>query len=285
MSADTSDPGSLAILERRISALADSTQQPAGRLRVTIAQVVIAQLLPGALVKGGSGMKIRLGLGFSRDSKDLDVAWRSAQEDFAGALRTSLTSGWGPFSGRLLAKSQRPQGETPTKYVMQPYAVKLDAYGRPFATVVLEVGYDELGALEDGTSELMLPNEISGLFTSLGLPAPEPVHVLAAHHQIAQKIHACTEPGSERAHDLVDLQLLWPKDEPGLNLVALTTQRLFAFRKGHPFPADCIVGSDWPIAYVEAAAGLDVLPTVDAAATWLNIQLSTFVDRTSQTSD
>ena len=69
---------------------AEATQQQAGRVRVTIGQVVVAQLLPGALVKGGSGMTIRLGPGFSRDSKDLDVAWRDSHEDFARDLRTSL---------------------------------------------------------------------------------------------------------------------------------------------------------------------------------------------------
>ena len=66
MSASITDPGSLPILERRIGAYADSTQQQAGRIRVTIGQVVVAQLLPGALVKGGSGMKLRLGLDFAR---------------------------------------------------------------------------------------------------------------------------------------------------------------------------------------------------------------------------
>ena len=66
MSASITDPGSLPILDRRIGAYADSTQQQAGRIRVTIGQVVVAQLLPGALVKGGSGMKLRLGLDFAR---------------------------------------------------------------------------------------------------------------------------------------------------------------------------------------------------------------------------
>jgi hypothetical protein len=91
MNASVTDPGSLRILERRIGAYADSTQQQAGRIRVTIGQVVVAQLLPGALVKGGSGMKLRLCLDFARDSKDLDVAWRDAQHVFDNALRPSLS--------------------------------------------------------------------------------------------------------------------------------------------------------------------------------------------------
>ena len=140
MNASVTDPGSLPILKRRIGAYADSTQQQAGRIRVTIGQVVVAQLLPGALVKGGSGMKLRLGLDFARDSTDLDVAWRDAQHVFDDALRPSLAQGWGPFRGQLLAKSPRPREGVPASYTMQPYVVKLTAYGRPFATVVLEVG-------------------------------------------------------------------------------------------------------------------------------------------------
>lgn len=279
MSPEVSDPGSMSTLERRIGLYAETTQQPAGRIRVTIGQVVVAQLLPGALVKGGSGMKIRLGLGYSRDSKDLDVAWRNAHNTFADALRASLITGWGPFTGQLLAKASRPREGVPTSYVMQPYAVRLSAYGRAFCTVVLEVGYDELGATTDGSHDLLLPEQIVDMFTVLGLPRPQPVPILAVHHQIAQKIHACTEPGSERAHDLVDLQLLWPHDEAEVELVSETTERLFAFRKAHTFPGRCTVGPDWQTIYAEAATDLHVIPEVEPAAMWLNEQLTDLARR------
>lgn len=279
MSPEVSDPGSMATLERRMGLYAETTQQQAGRVRVTIGQVVVAQLLPGALVKGGSGMKIRLGLGFSRDSKDLDVAWRDTQDAFSDALRNSLAAGWGPFTGQLLTKAPRPRAGIPTSYVMQPYAVKLTTYGRPFSTVVLEVGYDELGATTDGSGELLLPDQIVDMFAMLGLPHPRPVPILAVHHQIAQKIHACTEPGSERAHDLVDLQLLWPDDEAGVELVSVTTERLFGFRRAHSFPGRCTVGPDWPMAYAEAAADLNVIADVESAAAWLNEQLADLARR------
>ena len=110
MSASITDPGSLPILERRMGAYADSTQQQAGRIRVTIGQVVVAQLLPGALVKGGPGVQLRLGQEFARGSKDLVVAWCDAQYRFGDALRPSLAQGWGPFRGQLLAKSPCPRG-------------------------------------------------------------------------------------------------------------------------------------------------------------------------------
>ena len=70
----------------------------------------MAQLLPGALVKGGSGVTLRLGQDFARGSNDLVVAWRDAQHLFGDALRPSLAQGWDPFRGQLLAKSPCPRG-------------------------------------------------------------------------------------------------------------------------------------------------------------------------------
>jgi hypothetical protein len=101
-----------------------------------------------------------------------------------------------------------------------------------------------------------------------GLPQPGPVRVLPLQHQVAQRIHACTEPGSSRAHDLVDLQLM----EPHLadDLVAHTCERLFRFRKQHTWPPVLSVDEAWEEDYLVAAEGLEVLPDVHAAASWLN---------------
>lgn len=51
MSTAFGDPGSLAMLERRISEYASQTKQTAGRVRVTMSQVVVSQLLPNSLSK------------------------------------------------------------------------------------------------------------------------------------------------------------------------------------------------------------------------------------------
>ncbi len=273
------DPGSLAVLERRITGFASDTGQSVSRVRITIAQVVVAQMLSPAVVKGGSGMKFRLGMGFARDSKDLDVAWRANQDFFVHNLNKALASRWGPFGGRVLTKPQRLRDGILDSYLMQPYAIKLTAYHKSFCTVIVEVGYDELGATSDGSLQFLLANDISEMFIVLGLPVPRPVPIMAIHHQIAQKIHACTESNSERAHDLVDLQLLWQADDTFLDLVAHTTQRLFAFRKAHSFPTICQAGDDWNDRYREASKGLDVIDGVQDAVRWLNGQIKLLEDR------
>lgn len=93
------------------------------------------------------------------------------------------------------------------------------------------------------------------------------MRVLPLHHQISQKLHACTEPESNRAHDLVDLQLLIP--DADVQLVSETAQRLFRFRNHHTWPPELEAGPDWQGLYNEAAADLDVLP-LDEAVDWVN---------------
>lgn len=273
------EPGSLTMLERRLTQYALDSDQTVGRVRVTMGQTVVAQMLPNGFIKGGVGLKFRLGAKFARDSKDLDTALRADRTTFLEQLRANLAEGWGPFTGTVLEQPQRPRDDTPTAYLMQPYAVKLNAYNRSFCTVTLEVGYDELNATDEASAEYLLPQDILDMFEACGLAAPQAVPVLATHHQIAQKIHACTGPGSERARDLVDLQLLWPLEDGAIQLAAETTLRLFRARRQHEFPGRCVATSTWSDAYSAAAIDLPVRQSVDEAIMWLNVQLAELAAR------
>lgn len=91
--------------------------------------------------------------------------------------------------------------------------------------------------------------------------------MLPLHHEVSQKLHACTEPGSKRAHDLVDLQLIVPRVD--LQRVRETTERLFRFRDQHRWPPLLTAGAGWQELYDSAAVGLDVL-SLDAAVVWIN---------------
>ena len=272
-------PGSRAILDRRVQEFADQRNLSAGELRVTIGQLVVAQLLPGGLVKGGAGLRFRLGHLRSRASSDLDIAWREDHKEFAAAFAANLQAGWGPFDGRLLSNPLRPIEGIPAAYAMRPYDAKLSCYNKPFGTVTIEVGYDELDATGDGSSTSELAVDVLELFSYCGLPEPAPVPLIALHHQIAQKLHALTEPGSERAHDLVDLQLLWSSlSRASGKALAETVQRLFAFRAAHQLSPILDAGANWETLYLEAAAGLEVAQELSAAIAWLNERLSELGD-------
>jgi hypothetical protein len=86
------------------------------------------------------------------------------------------------------------------------------------------------------------------------------VPCLGISYQIAQKIHACTEPPSEgnaeniRFHDPMDLILLRdivPAD--GWLAVHAACIDTFETRAKHAWPPDVVVYPSWPAAFAELA--------------------------------
>jgi hypothetical protein len=259
---------SVRALDQRLQNVAGKDQTLAYRLRVTVANVVVGQMLPPGAVKGGTAMKIRLGERGSRFTPDLDTARRDSLAQFIEAFEDSLAVGWNGFTGRLIARAAPKPAGVPRAYVMQPYEVKLAFHGRSWHTVKLELGHNEIGDADDPV--YLLADDIGVLFADVGLAEPEPIPVMRAEHQIAQKLHACTEPGNERAHDLVDLQLLVASEGVDLVQVRATSVRLFIYRQAQPWPPTVVAGPTWPGIYDEAATGLEVQSDVDAAVDWAN---------------
>lgn len=151
---------------------------------------------------------------------------------------------------------------------MQPYEVKLSYLGSPWCTVLFEVGHDEIGDADE--AEYVLPRDASEMLKAMGFPDLDPVALMPLHYQIAQKLHGASEPGSQRAHDLVDLQLIARYGEVDMSLVRITCERLFAYRKMQSWPPTVIANDDWDGLYAEAAIGLDVLQDVAEAVLWSN---------------
>lgn len=264
-------------LLQRIRNLSDRTGMPLARINNTIATTVLAQLMPPGVVKGGAGMQLRFGFSRSRVSLDMDAARAAGREEFISDLRTNLASGWGGFSGTVVEKDPPKPIDVPADYVMHPYMIKLAYHtGGTWATVPFELGHDELG---DTTEPLWrLADDVRDLFTELGLDEPQPVPVLPTHHQIAQKLHACTASGSDRAHDLVDLQLLVGAEEIDLVKTVETCRRLFSSRRAHDWPPTLTPGSAWHGLYEAAAEEVDVFRSLDDAISWTDDLISKIED-------
>ena len=126
--------------------------------------------------------------------------------------------------------------------------------------------------------ELRIAPDLVELFTDLGLPAPGPIPVMRVDHQVAQKLHAVTEPGSERVRDLVDLQLLEKGEQLDLAQVKATCTRLFDYRRRHTWPPAIEADSQWGDLYDAAIEGVDVLPDIEAAVAWGNELIRRIVD-------
>lgn len=258
-------PVSVKQLDQRLQSAAGERGQTLRRLRRALANTIVGQLLPAGVVKGGTGIKLRLGEGASRYTPDLDAARGGAIEAFEEAFETALLAGWNGFTGRLIKGTKRAPEEVPEHYVMQPYQVKMTYRSKSWLTVDFELGHDEIQCTAD--AERHIAPDLVALFVEVGLPEPGQVPVITRHHQIAQKLHACTSPGSERAHDLVDLQLL-TDESLAYDDVAATTERLFRFRQQHTWPASITPDDRWATLYAEAARGLAVLPDLPSAILW-----------------
>lgn len=267
-------PPHVASLRQRIRNVAQLRGTTEERITVTVCNTVITQMLPPGVIKGGTAMKLRIGEAGSRFTPDIDGSRRAdvSLTSYLDALEENLGKGWGGFSGRLVPKeAPRPAG-VPEEYVMRPFEIKLSYRGSPVKTLVFELGHDEVGSTE--AAIVTVATDILDLFKELGLPPPGPVPVLATEHQIAQKLHACTTPNvrgeNDRAHDLVDLQLLVEDDPPDLGKLNEVGRRLFAARGVGDWPPEVRAWDGWAPIYAAAAAGLEVISDVTEAVAWAN---------------
>lgn len=200
-------------LTQRIKDLAVERGLPERHMRGLVGNVVLGQMLPDCVVKGGTAMYLRYGHTRARYSPDFDASRPApvTPDMFRTQFEELLRDGWGGFNGRVkVVKPARKPVGVPEEYVMVPYVVALTYQGRSWFSVPFELGQQELGGVD--FSPRALDSDVVAIFRSLGLAEPQPIPVLPSAHQVAQKLHACSTPGSERAHDLIDLQILASDD-------------------------------------------------------------------------
>lgn len=274
MSPSREPPANLNSLSARINNIVQAQQRPLRRVQRVVANTVVGQMIPAGVVKGGTGIKLRVGEGLSRFTPDFDLSRPPdmALEDYVDALQERLAEGWGGFIGAVEAVDSRQPRGIPEAYVMVPYRIALSYQSRHWLSVTFELGHDEVGSTSH--YERRMAGDILALFDELGLPAPEPVPVMALDHQVAQKIHACTSVGprggNDRAHDLVDLQIIEQEEDLDLEAVGVTARRLFISRRAQEWPPVIVAHEGWDTLYAEAAVDLGVLPDVGEAVVWTN---------------
>lgn len=290
---EASPPLNIAQLNERLVQVAAKMGIPVARARVMLCTLIVTQMLPDAvMVKGGMGVKIRLGERGTRATSDLDVSIRARGSEFAEAFSERLSAGWGSvppskgalkrdpdspwrvaFTATVRAGNAHDPGLAHPEYVMHPYRVSLAFLGVAWGGLDVEVSDPEVDLVVSEPAEL--DDELVGFGASFGFGDLRPVKLVDVEYQIAQKIHAVTDPAYNRAHDLVDLQLLW-KLGPDIVKVRELCVRTFEFRRQQPWPPLPMrqVG-DWNLAYADAREETEVggqtsvLLTVDEASEWL----------------
>ncbi len=158
-------------------------------------------------------------------------------------------------------ESGDPRGRSRTQ--IQPFDVKLSYNGKPWATVSLKVGHNEIGDADE--PEYGMSSNVATLLEAVDLPVPAPVPALPMplHHQIAQKLHGLSGAGSERAHGLVESTVNCGKTRE-------TRERLFAYRKMQEWSKVINEGENWDELYAAQTNGLDVLGVAGGAVAWVN---------------
>lgn len=271
-----SPPSNLRSLRDRLFQTAKRDGLVFGRVQQHVAMLVVAQLAarstgdsaaPLLLVKGGSSLELRRGVADSRTSRDLDAVARHDIADVHELLAEAGEVGWSGFTAIFTA----PEEIDVPGLAIKPrrFVAKVSYRGQPFASVPIEVSTVEAGSAETfdavGSEALSL----------VGIPGATAVPCMTIPWQIAQKLHACTATlappkSNDRAHDLVDLQLLEALlADADLEQTRTACVAVFQARAQHAWPPTVQAHPHWSAIYNRACEGLDHLGlagTADEAA-------------------
>lgn len=251
---DRSRPaGSLQGLERWLTEWSTKEGLTAGRLRRRVGVVAVAAMLDGCRddtgehlfqVKGGSALELRFGA-VAGTSKDLDALYRGVIADSPDVIATALAAGWSGFSGRVARTESIRSGQR-----VEPLRIttKLTYRGRPYLELPIEVAAPEGGSALSPDAVQVRP------LAEVGLPTPETVPCMSLRYQIAQKLHACTEPltdgrVNERARDIADLLLIDELAGGALDLAKVREAcvEVFDLRAKHPWPPALVAPALWTV--------------------------------------
>lgn len=157
------------------------------------------------LLKGGTLLQHRL-KATARTAKDVDGLIRGDLDQFILALDEALDEPWGPLT---LRRGEVELVNVPAKIIKpRRFDIILELRGVTWRRIQFEVSPDEAGVSDE--HETIEPPPLGGF----GLPDPDALVGIAMRFQIAQKLHAVSDPHeppdsiNDRARDVVDLLLL-----------------------------------------------------------------------------
>ena len=290
---EVTPPLNVTQLNARLAQVAAGLGIPVARARMMLCTLIVSQMLPDAVaVKGGMGVKLRFGERGTRATSDLDISTRVRGEEFEQVFRARLVEGWGTvppskgeqrrnldapdrvaFTATVRAVKLHDPGLARPEYVMHPYRVSIAFLGSAWGALDVEVSDPEIDPHAHTRKEI--DGELVQFGAHFGFGELQPVKLVDLEYQIAQKLHAVTDPAYVRAHDLVDLQLLWNAG-PDLPSLHRLCARTFDWRRQQAWPPLPLRPMDgWDLAYADARAETEVdgqtpvLPDITAAREWL----------------
>ncbi len=233
------------------------------------------------LLKGGTLLQHRLDVP-GRSTKDVDGVVRGDLDEFLRVLEHVLTEPWGPLT---LRRGPVEVINVPGKLVKpRRFALILELRGVTWRRIQLEISADEAGIGNEAEPVEPLP------LGAFGLPDPDTLVGIAMRFQIAQKLHAVTDPHdppasvNDRVRDVVDLLLLrdlaGATGSPTLAKIRGAVTTLIASRAdeatelGFPqrtWPPVVIAHSQWTVEYSTVAGSAHLTLSLDEAVAQLNV--------------
>lgn len=251
-------PGNLSHLQRLANAAAARDGIAVGRYQRWISVQIISAVLDRVrdpdgdvlfMLKGGAAMELRLGL-TARASKDYDATFRARSEEMLDALDRALASDWNGF--QLQRTPPIPLASTPSVRL----TIKLAYKGRAWGSLQLDVSPSE------GVAGREIDYVKARPLDAVRLEGPERIACVSIRHQIAQKIHACTEVlgdgrENERFRDLIDVQLLRDlQQDDDLRTIREACIEVFDLRGKHEWPPSVNVWPSWAAGFATMARDL-----------------------------
>lgn len=257
-------PAAARVLNTWIEQALDRLHTSGPRLGWLVAATVVSAVLqrvvdengsPLFLLKGGTMLQYRLP-GMSRTTKDIDGLLRGEVETI----------------------------EVPNRIVKpRRFDIVVALNGVTWRRVPVEVSPDE------GRAGSIPENIPAPSLAGFGLPSPDRLATLPIAYQVAQKIHACTDPHdppefvNDRARDVVDLLLLRDLIEatqhPSVGDVRAAVVDVFTARAAEAaeagagirtWPARSTAHSHWRVSFAAAADSAGLAVTLTDAVEQLN---------------
>ena len=242
-------------LSRAVEAAATRDGVTARRMRRWIGAIALIEtlnvarvqgILPRFIVKGGFALEFRF-RSESRASRDIDIVLPLERGDLMDAAIEALRLEWSGFSFRIKG--------TPVE-AERSFRIEVSALyqNKEWSTFDVELVFGPVGA-----DEPIEPLDLA----AFGLLRPGDIPCMTVAEQIAQKLHAVTDPDENRPRDLIDIYLLdtrLPRLDATLLDHCLTT---FERRAKQPWPPNIVVQDGWNAQLEALIAQFQLSITVD----------------------
>lgn len=224
-------------LSKTVDTAAAADNVAARRVRRWVAVVALTQIfniarargiIPRFLVKGGFALELRF-RGEARTSRDVDIVMPLDREALLDAAVAALRIEWSGFTFRVKGAPSRRE---------HSFKFELNSLyqNRDWATFEVELVFGPVTE-HDRIAPLAL--------STFGLLQPDDIPCMTAAEQIAQKLHAVSDPSEDRPRDLIDIYLLDTRLQPADTELLGHCLRTFDQRATHEWPPNVDLRAGW----------------------------------------